>query len=1441
MTQNTDAFIQLDRTFHELSEHAGQSDDVDLSQVFHVDSKLRWVDILKQPRTVILSEAGSGKTEEIKNATIALKREGKVAFFARLEFLAGDFDSAFEIGSASEFDAWLSSDEPGWILLDSVDEARLGSPKDFERAIRRIGAALKNARDRAIIVLTGRTHAWRAKTDLDLCERHIGAPPQFRVLTSEHTAETIEGSDEPSEAAVETEDRASSKGTRFRIVALDDLSREQVAIFAKAKGVADVGAFLDDIDRSDAWASTARPQDLEDVIALWMDKARIGTRLEVMQNSIDRRLMERDQERAVRQPLSDEKVRYGAMLLAASATLSQSQIIRVPDGADNTKGISPKAALPDWTDAEISALLSRPIFDGAIYGTVRFHHRSVREYLTALWLKTLLERLASRRAIEDLLFKRQYGLEVIVPTMRPILPWLAIFDERIRERVRRIASEVIFEGGDPAALPLPVRKEILGEVCGKLARSTLGRSATEYSAVQRFAHPDIADQIGLLLKQYASNDEVVSFLIRMIWLGKLNTLLPAAKSVALSRKTRRYTRIAAIRAVRAVGSDVDNEDIRQSFLKESPRHDRELSGELMSDLRPTDAAITWVLEICEHSEVKERYAIDRLGEALSAFTQAVELRQLPVLLAGLTRLLNTPPFVDRGYCEVSARFSWIMKSAVEAAERLIEARDPSALHTDCLDVLHRFNLVRRWGEEERNIKAELESLIPPWRELNDAAFWYDVSTTRGVIGRKGKGRLTDYWRAQIFGSFWRFSADDFERVVGWIGSRSEEGDKLVALSLAFAIFAENGRRNAWRSQLKTACSGNSELADRLKQLLNPPAEATEHKRQEQKWKRQSTRREKKQAAQLEKDTRFVREHLELARNPDFPDLTDISRVQWFLHGKIQEKREDKGKWTGGRWTDLIPGFGKEVAEAYRDGARAYWRRYRPQLRSEGAEPNQTPMKVIFGLAGLEIESGDEAWVSGLSDEDVELATRYALHELNGFPNWFPGLYAERSSIPATIFLHEIKRELVTGKRGEANHYVLSDISWSAEWAWADLAPQLFLMLKTKEPENDSHLHQLLKIVQGSEIRDADIAELAAVKVQQPEADHHAADWFAVWVGVDPDVAVPALLKRLDSQSDDNARTVFAMQFITKLWGGRRSEMFGARGRFLTPKHLTDLHIAMHRHIRMVDDIRREKSGVYSPELRDDAQSARDRILGELIKISGKEAFLALQAIAESQRQASNYPHLTTLYRNKAEADADLKPWTPANVQEFHSRQDRTPTTHRELADLAVLRLLDLKDDLEEGDDSVAAVVHQITDETLLRNFIGHDLRQRAFGRYSIPSEEEMADAKRPDLRFHHAAIDAPVPVELKIADKWSGPALLERLENQLAGDYLRDVRTGRGVFLLVNRGVERSTWTIPGLRRRVDFQGLVEALNAHWKSLAARYPSVDDITVIGIDLTRRAQ
>ena len=139
----------------------------------------------------------------------------------------------------------------------------------------------------------------------------------------------------------------------------------------------------------------------------------------------------------------------------------------------------------------------------------------------------------------------------------------------------------------------------------------------------------------------------------------------------------------------------------------------------------------------------------------------------------------------------------------------------------------------------------------------------------------------------------------------------------------------------------------------------------------------------------------------------------------------------------------------------------------------------------------------------------------------------------------------------------------------------------------------------------------------------------------------------------------------------------------------------------------------------------------------------------------------------------------------------------------------------------------------------MRAFLGKELRDKADGRYSVPQEEELADGKKPDIRFHGVAIDNPVPVELKLADSssWSGPKLFKHMEEQLGGDYLRDKRSTRGLFVLVNRG-NKTEWHSP-TGEKLDFDGLCAALQSHWKQLAPSYPNVDDIVVVGIDLTKR--
>jgi len=1439
-SDNQYGFIELNRTFQELSEYSSETDEVDLSHAFVIGSHLKWSDLLREHRVVLLSEAGSGKTEEIRNIAQKIGGEGKASFFVRLEHISNDFEDAFEVGSFELFEEWIASGEEGWLLLDSVDEARLRSPGDFELAIRKLGRKILTAKDRIHIIITGRTYAWRPKTDLDLCKKYL---PITNAITTIAEQDQTDNSAPPKN--VHSVQKGNKPDSLFKVVALRDLTPDQVGIFARARGIKDTTAFLHAVERADAWSFTSRPQDLEELAEFWIDKGRIGSRLELMQNSIVRRLTERDQDRADTRPLSMEDARLGAQMLAAAATLGQEPTIRIPDGAENTKGISVREVLPRWDDGKQAALLSRPIFDEAIYGSVRFHHRSVREYLTAEWLAALLERETSRRKIEALFFANQYGLDVIIPTLRPVLPWLAILDNKVRERLRKIAPEVVFEGGDPRQLPLDTRRTILHEVCEQMASGTSSRSVADYAAVQRFSSADLTDDIRILIGKYSDNDDLLSFLLRMIWIGELKSALPEAKAAALKASLSTYARIAAFRAVKAIGSEGDFEEVRQALLQETSEVKREWLAELVQDATPTADTISWFLAALEKAAEANEHVIDHLKDSVEEFVRRSDMEHLPEIISCLNNLLDHKPVIEKRFCEVSVKFRWLLKGAALAVERLMQKRHPAALESSALSILRKYQACQEYySYDSDREKIEFSTLVSDWSELNRTKFWHDVQEVRKELEKKRGERLTEFWRVSIFGAYWKFTEEDFDYVVEQITNQRHGDNRLVAVSLAFKIYNDSGRPKKWREQLKRLVAEDEKLSGRLNTYLKPPAKSKESqtwKQQEAAWKRLSKQRERKEKKNRDDWEKYFSENIEKIRDPGLSRPESISNAQYYLHQRLREKEMDSNRWTSGNWKYLIDEYGNAVAQAFRDGAVAYWRRYKPKLQSEGAPRNQTPFSVIFGLVGLSIEARETTgWPSTLSEIEIDIACRYASLELNGFPVWFPQLFEAHPKIVGDFLLKEIRYELSIETPDEETNYILSDVSWSGEWAWNVIAPELLEILRTREPVNLKNLQKLLTIIQGSSIEDGEIGNLASNRVKKLRRHTHLAQWYAVWTGVDPENAIPSFATRIAKISKKQDRANIAMIYVTSLWGGRRTGATRVRTSFQTPEHLKSLYLLMHEYVRREEDIERAGKGVYSPGLRDHAQDARNSLFTILNQISGKEAFLALEAISRVHPEESSRSWFVLHAKTKAEHDADISSWAPSQVREFHDKLERTPSNHKELSELASMRLLDLKDDLEHGDSSVAKILQGVTLETDIRKYIGNQLRDKAFGRYSIPQEEELADAKRPDLRFLGCGFDGPVPAELKLADNWTGPALFERLENQLCGDYLRDNRSNRGIFVLVYRG-EKKGWDIPGFANRVDFEELINALGAHWEQISGKFAGVEGVTIVGIDLTKRLQ
>ncbi|MFJ9990380.1 hypothetical protein ACIQSO_06555 [Pseudomonas putida] len=1425
-------YVPIERTFVELKGSSAHEADSELLYLTARKKPLSWSEVLDEHRVILLSEAGSGKTTEIFNKAQQMRAAGKCAFFVRIEYISEDMDIAFEVGTHEEFLVWVGSGQKGWLFLDSIDEARLRHPRDFERAIKKMSLKLKPALQRVHITLTARTSAWKVKTDLQLCQEAFPyTPPANQAGESE--GET------PAQAR-STSKPADQEVPAFRFVAIEDLSEQQVAEFARVRGVADHQKFLDQVDQMDAWFLTVRPLDLEELIDYWEANHRIGTRYELMVNSVERRLMEHDQDRLVGNPVSPAMLFNGAKLVAAAATLCHEPKIQTADGAYNDQGIPLERVLPQWSTSDRQTLLERPIFDEAHYGTVRFHHRSVREYLTARWLHDLLTNDGSRRQIEELFFRKQYGMDVVVPLMRPVLAWLAILDAPILERVCRIAPEVIFEGGDPSHLPVDTRSKILRQACEQLKEPGQGRSLISFDSAKRFASPELAAEINALLAKFSDNEDITWLLLLMVWHGQVLGALEQTKRFALTSRSK-YSRMAAFKALKAIGSAQDRLEIRSAILQEDEEPDRDWIAELLEWLEPTDESCTWLIAAIKRVAPKRKYNVDSLTQGLSGLVAEWPVSMLNRLIREFGVLMDTPPVKEVYPGTLSKRFGWLTTPVSTILLALIRNRDLSAIESVPLSLLRKLPMLRDAGElDEKDLTADLRSEISKWGELNQNLFWYGVERSRDYMCSKGyfKHGLTLHNQVDVSGHLWSFSEADFEVACEWILSKESLDNRKVALSLAFSLYRDSEPTADKLEQMTKACAEQEDLATMLGFLLNPPPDDPKWRAQEKKWALKAARHKAVREGRKRQWSEGLQQDVDLLRSP--PEPGQITNQQLYLLQRLPEVSNNSGNWSARNWEDLIPEFGESVASAFRDGAIKHWKEHTPQLRSEGAAANSTLYTVILGLVGISFEArSNPDWLRGLSYARAALATRYALHELNGFPGWLPSIYNAHPDAVISTLLGEIDFELASKPLAENSHYVLYDISWNGQWIWDGLSRQLITRLKSPF-KNVTRLRQIATILQGSALDDSVLAALVSRKAPSAKNLEVASVWFAMWVGVAPQKAIPALSKKLSSTSEgDRAR--FAMLFITALMGSRRQHRTG-RGAFRTVEHLKTLYLLMNTYIHEQDDIDRANTGVYSPELRDDAQDARNSLLTFIRETPGKDAFLALMELSVSHPNSKSRPWLASHAKEKATLDADMPPWSPQDVRDFNDHQERTPRTHRDLWELVVSQLKDLKHDLEDGDSSIASILKPMSQETEIRKFIGGWCRDRAKGRYSIPQEEEFADAKRADLRFHCAAFDGQIPTELKLADKWTGPKLEERLENQLCGDYMRDARSRYGIFLLVYHGIKPGRgWQMSDGKLARSFNELVAKLQKRWEQLAPTYPNIEDVLVIGIDLTKRTE
>lgn len=940
--------------------------------------------------------------------------------------------------------------------------------------------------------------------------------------------------------------------------------------------------------------------------------------------------------------------------------------------------------------------------------------------------------------------------------------------------------------------------------------------------------------ISLSCARYRRHDDVRQLLLRIIREGALTGCGQAVMPFAADESMDAYTRSCAVQAIGLAGTAEERRGVAGTVVARAATLDPQILAAAFETLWPEALSIADIVTILERAAPPEAFSSTPLDAQLDRLAERIGTREDRLaLLRAVTALLKQPPLHDE-YRPISQRYDRLLPLASKLSHSLaaVSPVDPAVL--DVLAMAARAGHMHRYmGDADKHARE----LIAACRDIRHQLFWHLAEDKRDRSGQP----VMDWWFAAMTPEVTDFDAADLDHYLGEIPARPLIDDKRIALSVAVTVYARQGRPAEMLSRLEHAVARNPALAAELTKHLIPATPSPELRESERRLAEIEKRnKEKKQKDEADR-TRWIGVLRDDPSKIGDLDIATDGKV-WgntaWLADEIRKKRKSSSSgWTIDRWELLEPDFGAGVAQAFRDFCIAFWRRYRPQLRSEiGQDTSSVPWAVIIGLSGIAMEARQgSGWAARLSADEASLAARYALWEMNGLPPWFT-ILREAHPVPvADVLLGELRWEFVTPRPQQGAGYVLARLRWNAKELGQALRSELIDLVAQHEMADVTTLAEALTVI----LRDprplpASFTDLMLDRADAAGEDARKALWLAAGLCLDAEATLSRLERWADEGTTPQACEERLTPVLEHVWGNRFDSFTSEHKHYLQPGFLARLLKLTHRHIRIEDDT--HKGGAVTS--RHTAQDARRHLLELLLAIPGEPTYLALLDLARFH--SAEYPRdrMLVLAEQRAELDVEHRAWAEGEVAQFADEAERAPATEAELFRIALCRLDDLKLDLEEGDESEASLLRKAEDEPELRRAIAHRLRQAAHFKYTTGSEEELADKSRTDIRLHSPRVEQRVPIEIKIAGKWSGEHLKERLANQLGGQYLRDAR--HGIFLVVNRGAEgdRKSWILG--RRAVDFDGLIAALAAESSALLGASTTMEGLEVVGIDLLRRA-
>lgn len=1381
----------------------------------------------------MVSEAGAGKTYECRERASALFARGDAAFFLPLERIAaGGVASALYGPQLQRFERWLaSSSEAAYFFLDSIDELQLvhGS---FRDALERFAHDLDGALGRATVVVTSRP----VSIDRRAFREILPVPePANETLNGEEFARiAIHGSSEAGKDLPST----------FIEVELLPLTDQQIAEFSRARGVVSPEVMLAAIDARHAREFARRPQDLIELCDDWRDHGRIRAHFEQVKSHVLARLAARP-DRKEKADLSIEKTRRGAQQIALTVILSRRLTLRYSAGADvdgaGSPPIDPRVLLPGWTTNEIATLLERPIFAEGGYGRVRFHHRSVMEYLAACEIDQLISSgaISQSTATRFLFGLTATNTRVLKPSMRAVSGWLALLRPDLFETVLSAEPSTLLMYGDPESLTERQRDLALTAFVERYGKGQWRGLHVPEVQVARLSQATLSETVLTAWQRGVENPEVRELLLRLVAAGRLDKCADLVASVASDVACSDRERFEALIALSKL-ADKRLAAFVESAVALTAGWTDAVARWIGTSLYPEHVSDAQLLQLLSSVQVDSRRSGDYANRVALVIERSnlSEIR-LKALLPGLWALTHSNVEIrhdrliyKKGHLKVSTILLTVCICLLECGN-------------ESDDLLRASVLALRASDETTGLRrgiAELRALFdkfpPPVRQrIFDADLACTAAINAGHDVRYRHGRFC-YDGALVYTP---------ERDLPWVLDALSVPDpsdrRAVLLQLAVHLSAVGGNSAPEFDHLRLAVADSPALITQLNAAIEAAKPSEEGLRLLEEHRKRAIRQQRKEASNRKEWLAFwseVAERPALALAPGRLDSTI-----WNLWAVLRQKGhgDDEGRWDR---AFLETHFGHDVTNAIRRALMSYWRSMKPSVRSERKQGEKDNYLVVWsiGLMALYAEAEDSTWVTRLSCDEAKLAARYAFLELNGFPKWLEALGEAHQESVEYLIGNELTAELEESSSDGLWHSMLLQ---GLRYGPRKLARLFQLRLASwlngsgdelQDPHSASGESKLSHVVSilmahGDESIHSMLVDRAAKQIATAGTGSDFFFWLPVLCGLNPERGTAMLLERLEKLPVE--QDGIAVRAIGCIFNERGTGGIGDWGATLAADSLLALTTAFYRHVRIEDDLVHE--GAYSPRSRDFAENGRRYVFDALMQADGPEGMRAKLALAKKPMFAHLKDRIAALAEERLATEVDSSVAEVSELAALFEGKDLPPRTGSDMAQL----LLDRLDDLQElmlRDTGPRAAWAVVDDENTLRPAIARELEVAARGAYTVDQEAVTADEKETDIRFRSVS-GHQATIELKLGEKSrSARELRDTIEDQLVKKYMahRMARTG---CLLVTVSNPKKRWRHPETKRSIDRFQLQDLLMAAAQAAQQRLGGDARVIARVLDLTPR--